>query len=178
MLGDYWGLVQPRNSKTAFIPILLGPGLGTVGYFHAEFSLAWLIPLMPHIQTTSPKPFLHLYVSRTKQSSCGPQAWAVGCFPLFLSSRYLNVFYACELLYLHKSILVFVHTSRAFSHLQKKPAVSKSIHCISVYAFIPQAGGFVWVRICALIINISKQKYLHFTNACCFMIFIAENPGS
>lgn len=40
----------------------------------------------------------------------------------------------------------------------------QSINCVSVYASSPQARVFVWVRICALIINISKQKYLHFTN--------------
>lgn len=53
-----------------------------------------------------------------------------------------HILCACMFVYLQKYISVFMHMWNACSYPQKKPAVSKSINCVSVYAFIPQARIF------------------------------------
>lgn len=52
--------------------------------------------------------------------------------------------------YVHVCLCAQKNTSRYFTHVeccfypQKKPAVSKSINCVSVYASIPGAGIFLF----------------------------------
>lgn len=84
---------------------------------------------------------------------------SIQLFPFVLESS-LPISFLCMWVAVPTQIylVIYAHMEACY-RLQKKPAVSKSINCVSVFAPIPKARVFVRVKICSLIINISKQKY-------------------